>query len=340
MIIPVKIERNIEYSIFIKNGGIKDIKSVFKDINAKKALILTDTNVGTIYAKLIIKQLNEMDICPVVFEFLPGEKSKNLDTVKDILTSLHTNQFSRTDVLITLGGGVSGDIGGFCAAVFKRGIKCVQIPTSLLAQIDSSVGGKTGVDFEDNKNSVGVISQPYAVICDPDVLKTLPDAEIKSGMGEMIKYACIEDKDMFFGLQNGEEFTNFIENCIRIKADIIMRDEMDLGERLKLNFGHTLGHAIEVKSNYNIAHGLAVAIGMAEITKIGEKMGVTKAGTYDALFGLLKKYSLPYEYPDVSELLYLTLNDKKVFGDELRVVMLEEIGKAQIKKIPRQTWIS
>ncbi len=204
---------------------------------------------------------------------------------------------TRRDIIIALGGGVCGDMAGFAAASYLRGIDFIQIPTSLLSQVDSSVGGKTGVDLPQGKNLVGAFHQPIAVLIDPDMLKTLPEEFITDGMGEVIKYGCIKDAEFFEFLENENALENIesvIETCVKIKRDVVSRDEREKGERMLLNFGHTLGHAIEKLTGYGeITHGMAVAIGMSMIAKAGEKNGITEAGAYKRIVRLCKKYNLP-----------------------------------------------
>ncbi len=335
----VQLTRQSHCPICIGSGVINELpKAVGK---TQSAFILTDSNVDPLYSNSITKILQNNGIDVSKFVFPAGEQSKHLKTVEEILTAMHETNLSRSDVLIALGGGVVGDIGGFCGAIYKRGIRVVQIPTTLLAQVDSSVGGKTGVDFFGNKNSVGLISQPHWVLIDTDTLKTLPKDEILNGLAEMIKYACIESESMFDSLLHAKDYISHIGECIEIKARIVMNDEQDVGERMKLNFGHTLGHAIESDSNYQIPHGKAVAMGMSLIAKYGEERGFTKPGTHQKLVTLLKQWGLPFEYGgDLERAKHLSLQDKKVLDGGINIILLKEIGCAEIKKLTRQEWIS
>ena len=270
----------------------------------------------------------------------PGEKTKSFSTLPSIYNELLDFKLTRKELIITLGGGVIGDLGGFVASTFLRGVSFIQIPTSLLAQVDSSVGGKVAVDLEKGKNLVGSFYQPKAVFIDPDVLNTLPEKFYKDGMAEVIKYGCIKDRDFFYmlkSLKSREEVMNNIEDilykCCYIKKSVVERDEKDLGERMLLNFGHTLGHAIEKYYNFTgYSHGEAVAIGMYNISLKSEDEGITEKGVAEEIKEILINYDLPYkvDIKDNNKIIDTISLDKKNIGNVLKVILLKSIGESII----------
>lgn len=324
------IEKNILENID------KEIKEVFK---GNKIFILTDKNVDKYYGDKVLNKLinSGYDAKKMVLE--PGEETKSFFTLPKIYERLLDFKFTRSDLIISLGGGVIGDLGGFIASTFLRGVSFIQVPTSLLAQVDSSVGGKVGVDLDKGKNLVGSFYHPKKVIIDPLVLNTLEDRVFNDGMAEVIKYGCIKDKNFFHDLlsyKNKDEVMNNIEyiiyNCCKIKRDVVQRDEKDTGERMLLNFGHTLGHAIEQYYKYSkYTHGEAVAIGMYEITKISEELLETKKGTSKLIKEILIQYNLPYKMDlkldDIRETIAL---DKKNLNKKLNLIFINEIGESKI----------
>ncbi len=330
------------YDITIENGALSHIAD-YIDLTGKCAVI-TDSNVDKFHADAVVKNLaSKYDVYKFVFP--AGEESKTVATLNEIYAFLADNSFNRGDFIVALGGGVVGDTAGFAAATYMRGIKYVQIPTTLLAQVDSSVGGKVAVDIPQGKNMVGNFYQPNAVIIDPTVLKTLSLDFFADGMAEVIKYGCIEDTELFDKLlsYSKEEFDANIENiiytCVDIKRRYVEEDELDTGARMKLNFGHTIGHAIEKYYNYStLSHGRAVAIGMNYVTILSEKMGLTKKDSAEGIVQCLKKYNLPYEID--TDVLKKSVEfigaDKKNIGKNLNVIMLEEIGKSFIYKTDTQ----
>jgi len=266
----------------------------------------------------------------------PGEDSKNLRTLGGIFDAFAQGGLGRGGLVVALGGGVVGDIAGFAAACWMRGVRCVQVPTSLLAMVDSSVGGKTAVDIEAGKNLVGAFHQPSLVIVDPDLLKTLPESEFSGGMAEVIKYGAIRSSDLFDNLSaavcdaSSPALESVITDCIRIKADIVALDEFDGGLRNILNFGHTFGHAIEAKYGYSrYSHGMAVAAGMRIAARYGEAAGFTARGTADRLEAILGAYGLDLAEP-ADDLAAYMKRDKKAAGDTARLILLKEIGAAEI----------
>lgn len=300
-----------------------------------KVAIITDSTVGPLYGKNVCDALSAGGFSPVIMEFPAGEASKNLTTVNNIYSFLAENQFSRSDPVIALGGGVVGDIVGFAAATYLRGIHSIQIPTTLLAQVDSSVGGKCGVDLPCGKNLVGAFNQPDCVLIDTDLLSSLPNEIFSDGMAEVIKYGCIFDENLFSLLENKsaiENITEIVTRCVEHKRNIVQQDEHDLGARMLLNFGHTIGHAIETCGNYTShSHGQSVSRGMLAAAKIGIKLGLTTPNTTVRLQAILARYGLEIDVPYSADALASVLTkDKKFLSGKLNFILLSQIGKGFI----------
>lgn len=338
--------------IIIEKGIIREAAEFCRTKSTEaapsKICVISDTNVAELYLDELEKRLASLQI-PLFHHIIPaGEEHKNLKTVSEIYDALSDRHFGREDMIIALGGGVTGDIAGFAAATYLRGIRhLVQIPTTLLAQVDSSVGGKTGVDLRAGKNLVGAFRQPDLVLIDPDLLDTLPETVYRSGMAEIIKYGCISDPELLeLASEIGHKkeakehdqygIMELIERCVRIKIKVVEEDETEEGLRRILNFGHTIGHGIEKLGNFTrLSHGEAVAVGMTAAVKIGESIGITKAGCCEELVSILKSFSLPVEITDPVDAVYeAMLSDKKKQGDGIHFVFIEEFGKTQVKKIP------
>lgn len=339
----LKIETASPYTVWIENGILARVGALTKEAcpAAGKVLIVSDSHVFPLYGQNVENALKAEGLKPYRFIFEAGEPSKKIQTVLQIYQVLAENHFTRSDIILTLGGGVAGDMGGFAAATFLRGISFVQIPTSLLAQVDASVGGKTGVDLPFGKNLIGAFHQPAAVIADPQVFSTLPAHYFHDGMGEVIKYGCIADLSLFETLQNGidpRDMTDILVRCVAIKKAVVEEDTKDTGRRMILNFGHTFGHAIEKLENFEgLAHGEAVGIGMMLAAGIGEKLGVTAAGTQEKIRRILQQYDLPTECEFTrEELIQATALDKKSMGDTLHLILLTEIGNAVIYPVRRE----
>lgn len=330
----ITVHASSEYDILIKDGILNICGDIIKEkIKAQKTAVITDDTVDALYGERVVSSLKNAGFEVIKFVFPHGEKSKNIKTLSEIYDFLCQNSITRTDCLVALGGGVVGDITGFAAATFLRGMDFVQIPTTLLAQVDSSVGGKTAVDLEGGKNLVGAFKQPVCVICDPATLKTLPPEIFSDGMGEVIKYGMIRDARLFDIIASHnretiwEVLTDVITSCISIKRDVVEADEFDTGERMILNFGHTLGHAIESYYHYETySHGSAVAIGMC---MMADK--TCEPETAMKLKDCVKKYDLPVSVPtDINELVPLCGKDKKRASSQLRFIVCKNIGKAEI----------
>lgn len=341
--ITIPVNTGKPYEILLGSSILKDAGSLIRQVHTKsqKVLIVTDSNVGPLYSETVKNSLKTAGYQHIsVFTFPAGEKSKRLETISNIYTALAKDKFDRSDLIIALGGGVTGDMAGFAAATWMRGIDFVQIPTSLLALVDSSIGGKTAVDIDEGKNLVGAFWQPKCVIADIDVLTTLKNEYFIDGMGEVIKSACIADKKLFSLLENKNELTKdilleIVHRCMLIKKSVVEKDEHEKGERKFLNFGHTLAHALEKHLNYEaVSHGCAVAIGMATITSSSEELGLTETGTTKRLISLLEKYGLPTksEMP-VSSYIENVKLDKKCASGELDIVLIERIGNAFCHRI-------
>ena len=328
------------YPIHIENGILAKTGELVSEVfSGKKIMIVSDDNVFPLYGEIITKALSDSGFECHSFVLPHGEPTKSFQSLPKIYEALINAKLTRSDLLIALGGGVIGDLAGFAASSYLRGIKFVQIPTSLLAQVDSSVGGKVAVDLPQGKNLVGAFYHPKAVIIDPDVLNTLPDHFISDGMGEVIKYGCIKDKELFELLCRHTSFddlkpklTQIIARCVDIKRIVVEADQFDLGERILLNFGHTLAHTIEQHFNYEReSHGEAVGIGMYQITKIAEEKGLNTSGCAEQI----KKALEIYQLPDNSNLPIDVLTDaisldKKNLNNHLNVVLLHNIGDSYV----------
>lgn len=329
------------YEIYIQRGIIDECgKYVRKVSKASKVMIISDTNVFPLYGERVKKSLAENDFEVYSFVFEAGEQSKRLDTVAKMYNELANNGFVRSDIIVALGGGVTGDMSGFTASTYLRGIDFVQIPTSLLSQVDSSVGGKTGVDIAQGKNLVGAFWQPSAVLIDPNTLDTLTDHFFADGMGEVIKYGCIKNSELFKTLEENnarEIIEDIIYECVKIKRDVVENDELDKGERALLNFGHTLGHAIEKEHNFEtISHGQAVAVGMVMITKASENAGLTPKGTADRIARLCEKYNLPFsDNTPIENIVKSSFSDKKSTGKAISLIIIDDIGTSRIYPVAK-----
>lgn len=333
---------NDKYDILIEKGLIKKAGELTKTVlSGKKLVLVSDTNVYPIYGDDVKSSLEAEGYDVYTYIFEAGEASKTTKTVIDMVEFMAQNELTREDGVVALGGGVCGDMAGFAAAIFLRGIKFVQIPTSLLAQVDSSVGGKTAVDLPQGKNLCGAFHQPSLVIIDPNVLDTLTEHYFADGMGEVIKYGCIKSETLFNRLEN-ENPKDFIDDlifeCVDIKRQVVENDEKEHGERALLNFGHTCGHAIEKLWNFEtVSHGEAVGIGMVMITRVSENIGITEKGTTDRIINVLKKNGMKIEDThSISEIVGAMNADKKRTGNGIKFAMLNSIGDSFIKPVENE----
>ena len=334
--IKITVDASKKYDCIIEKGALGKVGEYAKSLGLSgKACIISDSNVAPLYNEKVRSSLENAGFSVSEYVFPAGEASKNADTFIDVLEFLASNNFTRKDTLFALGGGVTGDLTGFSAATYMRGINFVQIPTSLLAAVDSSVGGKTAIDLQGGKNLAGAFYQPEIVIFDTDVLDTLPDEYFFDGMGEVIKYAMIADEGLEKLLDNAEEnLEEIIAKCIKIKRDIVSEDEFEGGIRRILNFGHTAGHAIEKLMNYKLSHGACVAIGMCIITRAWEKRGLCEKGTADRLCAMCDAFEL-LTYTDISpeKMLEVSKNDKKAENDGVNIVVPLNVGKCEVVKV-------
>lgn len=320
------------YDIFIEEGLINKssqyIKEVYKN---KKVYIITDSNVEKLYLNQVIEALkNDFEIDYVVIP--AGEESKCLNVYVNVIESLLEKNIRRNELLIALGGGVIGDLVGFISATLYRGLPYVSIPTSLLSQMDSSIGGKTGIDFYNRKNIIGCFKQPSLVLIDPLTHKTLEKREFNNGMGELIKHAVIGNEYLFNLLLNQSIIDeNIIYESLSVKKRVVELDPFDQGERMLLNFGHTFGHAIELKMN--LKHGEAVAVGMLMGIKFGIDLGVTDSSVYEEVKQVLDLYELPTYDVDYKDYLKETLYDKKNLAGIVNFILVDKIGHAFIRKV-------
>ncbi len=318
MIIPVKTE-NGGYNIYLERGSLDRAKE-YLSLN-RNVLVVTDDGVPREYAECVASQCKKATI----FVFPQGEASKNFDTYKNLLDALVNGGFTRTDCVVAVGGGVVGDMAGFAAATFMRGIDFYNIPTTVLSQIDSSVGGKTAIDFNGYKNIVGAFHQPKGVIIDPDTLKSLPERQISNGLAEAVKMALTHDAQLFAMFESDDlDVDTVIERSIKIKRSVVEADEKESGLRKVLNFGHTVGHAIE-SNTPALYHGECIALGM---------LPMCSSEVRKRLLSVLKKLNLPTTVDcDIQKIIETMSHDKKMAGDMISVVRVEKIGTFDITKI-------
>lgn len=340
MIIPVHTDK--PYNVLVENGALRRVGEAVKPLfkAGSRAMIISETNVFPLYGECLTQSLQAAGFKVFNFAFEAGEPQKQLSTVMQMYEALAEHDFTRSDFIVTLGGGVTGDMGGFAAATFLRGIDFVQVPTSLLAQVDAGIGGKTGVDLPSGKNLVGAFHQPRLVVIDPETLQTLPDAYFTDGMGEVIKYGCIMDEELFDRIERGEVIDHLEETicrCIQCKKILVEEDTKDQGRRMILNFGHTFGHALEKLENFSgLSHGLAVGIGMVMASEVGESFGITEMGTASRIRSVLESYEMPTQTEfDFAKVVEATALDKKSVGKTLNLILLTKIGECVIHPVDR-----
>lgn len=300
--------------------------------------VITDSTVAPFYLEIVSASLRTAGFTVSSYVFPAGEANKNLSTFSDILEFLAENRLTRTDCIVALGGGVTGDMAGFAAASYLRGIRCVQMPTTLLSAVDSSVGGKTAIDLKAGKNLAGAFLQPTAVLCDTDCLSTLPADVFADGAAEAIKTGVLSDESLFSLFETGHLETapaEVIARCVAYKAGVVERDEKEQNERRLLNLGHTIGHAIEKCSSYTIPHGHAVAAGLAIIARAAERLGWTQEPIAERIAACLAKNGLPTNTDYSAEALaHAASADKKRAGSDITLVIPKKIGVCELKKVP------
>lgn len=343
----VTVKASRTYEIHIGPGLLGTLGAEAKKLGgAKTVCLVSESNVFPLYGSHAEKSLRDAGfrVCSFVFE--AGEAQKNGETFLRLLSFLAENHLTRTDLVAVLGGGVTGDLAGFAAATYLRGIRLIQLPTTLLAAVDSSVGGKTAIDLPEGKNLAGAFCQPSLVLCDTDTLRTLPREVFLDGCGEVIKYSVLYDRALFDSLQNtGADFCReeVIRRCVEMKRDVVAEDEFDTGARRKLNLGHTVGHGVEARSGYTLSHGRAVCIGLAIVSRAAAKFGVCAPETAEEIVGLIRKFGLPTETAYSARELYgYTLSDKKRAGDRIALILPRKIGDCVIRELPvgeLEAWI-
>ena len=338
----IKVNTSHKYNVMVCNGMLPELGNVMSKLFDRCSIaILTDDIVDALYADTVIKSLKANGFRCIKHTIPNGESSKNMDSVLSFINFMASEQITRSDMVLALGGGVIGDMAGFASAIYLRGIKYIQVPTTLLAAVDSSVGGKTAVDISSGKNLIGAFHQPSLVICDTATLETLPANILRDGYAEVIKYGVILDKELFDILSrstkgNPEEI---IARCISIKRDVVTADEFDKGERQLLNFGHTLGHSIELLSNFTITHGEAVAKGMVIAAKLGKECGY--ADVVEPIKNIVEMYGFDTSCPYSAEQLYrVSLSDKKRQKEKITIVIPESVGKCILHTIPTEELLS
>ena len=331
----IKVNASRAYEIKIGKGLVSRVGEEVAALGKSgTAVVVSDDRVFSLYGEAVVKSLEKQGFCTLNFTFVAGEASKTPETLVSLWRFLAENGVTRSDTLVALGGGVVGDITGFAAATYLRGITAVQVPTTLLAMVDSSVGGKTAVDLPEGKNLVGAFYQPTLVLCDPDTLKTLSPAVFLDGMAEVIKYGLLGNARLFerlFTMDKERDIADMIRVCVEDKRNIVECDERDTGVRQLLNLGHTLGHAVERVSGYTVTHGSAVAIGMVAVTRAAVKRGLCAPEVLSSLTELLSLYGLPTATDfSPSELAVAATKDKKRAGDTVTLVMPYGIGDARL----------
>ena len=321
------------YDIKIGSGLLSSVGEEVKALGkAHTVCIVSESRVWPLYGKTVSDSLECSGFSVLSYVFPAGEESKNAQVYLDLVNYLAEHKLTRSDILVALGGGVVGDLAGFAAATFLRGIRFVQLPTTLLAAVDSSVGGKTAIDLPAGKNLCGAFCQPSLVLCDTDVLKTLPEAVFRAGCAEVIKYGILYDAQLFSYLEEtGLSFDRerVITRCIELKRDVVMEDEFDTGARMKLNLGHTVGHGIEARSNFTLSHGESVAIGTAIVSR------ASNCGDTGRILSILEAFGLPTtsDYP-VEDIYRYTLSDKKRSGDSVKLIIPRAIGDCIVVPTP------
>lgn len=335
----ITVSASRTYDIRIGHGLLTTLGEAVRGLGkVEKVFLVSDTQVYPVYGGAAEASLKAAGYSVSSFVFPAGEESKNGETFLKLLNALAQAGLSRSDLLVALGGGVVGDLAGFSAACYLRGIRFVQIPTTLLAAVDSSVGGKTAIDLPAGKNLAGAFYQPSLVLCDLDALDTLPEDIFRDGCAEVIKYGVLYDPELFSQLEiSGLNFDReaVIARCVALKRDVVMEDEKDTGSRMKLNLGHTFGHAVEAHSRFTLSHGKSVAIGLAVIARASASMGICSEADAARIVSVLKAFGLPVQTQYTAEaLLPYLLSDKKRSGGTVNLILPEAIGRCIISPTP------
>ena len=335
----VTVSASRRYDILIERGLLRRAGELVRGVtNAGTVMLVSDDSVWPLYGETVQKSLVDAGFSVCRFVFPHGEGSKCAKTYLALLDALCENRLTRADAALALGGGVVGDLTGFAASTYLRGIGFIQIPTTLLAMVDSSVGGKTAIDLPAGKNLAGTFYQPWLVLCDPDCLTTLPEDIFRDGCAEVIKYAVLGNAPFFDDLRAGSahaQLEHIIETCVTMKRDIVAQDEFDRGQRQLLNLGHTFGHGIEACSGFAVSHGSAVAIGMAMMVRAAAAFGMCTEKTRDTVVDILRQYDLPVDCAFRAEdMLPTILHDKKAAGDTINLIVPTAVGQCRIVKTP------
>ena len=333
-------QRDASYDILIRRGLLAELPALVQAAcPASRYAIITDSHVAKLYGEKLVARCRDAGLQAELFEFPAGEWNKTRETWASLSDRMLARQFGRDCAVVALGGGVVGDVAGFVAATYLRGIRYVQVPTTLLAMIDSSIGGKTGVDVPAGKNLLGAFHQPHLVVADLDVLGSLPPAQLAAGMAEAVKHGVIADRDYFEALEQeyaavtareAGALERVVQRSVEIKTEVVAADEREAGRRAILNFGHTVGHAIEATAKFATLHGEAVAIGMAYEARLAEALGIAEPGTADRLRRLLDHYNLPLELPasaTADALVAAMQLDKKARDGAVRFALPRTIGR-------------
>ncbi len=343
----LEVKTGEPYKILIGGGLLTELPENLREIlDTRKLALITDETVRDLIAEDLARLLWQAGFEVEMLAFPPGEASKCMDTVVSLAREMVRRGLDRKCAVLAVGGGVVGDLAGFLASIYMRGVPYVQVPTTLLAQVDSSVGGKTGVDLPEGKNLLGTFYQPRRVYIDYGVLTTLPREHLRNGLAEVVKYGCIWDRKLFEFLEKHaedllsyqpESLEHIIYESCRIKAEVVSRDERESGLRRILNFGHTLGHALEAALNYEILHGEAVAVGMVAAARLSEMLGVAEEPLSERLEDLLRRLGLPTRFPSrisPERLLAYLASDKKVWHGVLTMVLLRRLGEVLFYENP------
>jgi 3-dehydroquinate synthase len=341
-VVPANVQ-GARYDIVIRRGLLADVgPQLAKLSKSNKAAIITDSHVGPLYANVLAKSLRRAGIEPIVATISAGEDHKTLADLAPVYDTLLGGKIERTTPVLALGGGVIGDMAGFIAATLLRGVPFVQVPTTLLAMVDASVGGKTGINHATGKNLIGAFHQPIAVLIDPDVLKTLLDRELRGGLAECIKHDIIRDPGGFAGLERDipraldrdtDYLARLVAHNVAIKAKVVEADPFEHGERAHLNFGHTFGHAIETVSHYEYSHGECVALGMAAAARLATDLGLLDEHSRGRIVALIEKAKLPVRGMKLptQAIVDAMIFDKKVKGGRVRFILPDRIGHVIIR---------
>ena len=337
--VPLPHERDASYDIVIDRGLLAELPNLVHGVcPAARYAVITDSQVGPLYGDQAVAALEHAGHPADLFAFPAGERHKTRETWAAICDRMLGARVGRDSAVVAIGGGVVGDVAGFVAATYLRGIPWVQVPTTLLAMIDSSIGGKTGVDVPAGKNLLGAFHQPRLVVADLQCLATLAPNQVAAGLAEAVKHGVIADAEYFGMLEreaggilagDGESLMRVVRRSVEIKAEVVAADVRESGRRAVLNFGHTVAHAIEATSRYEVLHGEAVAMGMHGEARLGERLGIAASGTADRIDALLRRFSLPTERPDrtsLDELLASMQHDKKNRGGSIRFALPARIG--------------